>query len=380
MTTRGTPDTARLAAWLWQRLSTDAGADIGEVAVEGLERAGVGQSSETLLFDAHWSAGSDRCTGEFVLRVQPPADGIFLHPDAVREFRVIKQVARHSSVPVPRVRWAEPDPAVLGAPFFVMDRATGTVPAGKPSIHAVGWLPILGPDERRRLAYAAIDCVAGIHAIDWPNTHRFLLREKDSRPDLRAHLMHSEKWHEWTTRGRSFPIVDKALAYLLENADVVAQGEPVLLWGDARMGNTMFSDDCTVSAVLDWEVASIGPAAVDIAHWLVFDEFATTAGGIEPLAGYPNRSAIITRYELSAGRTLGDLDYYETLQCFFLAVTLIRQADAAVAAGRLEPDTRMGHDNTVTQMLAKRLGLPIPELAPDYLRHRRPKPTAAEAI
>jgi len=30
----------------------------------------------------------------------------------------------------------------------------------------------------------------------------------------------------------------------------------------------------------------------------------------------------------------------------------------------------MGHDNTVTQMLARRLGLPVPELSPDYLAHR----------
>jgi hypothetical protein len=30
----------------------------------------------------------------------------------------------------------------------------------------------------------------------------------------------------------------------------------------------------------------------------------------------------------------------------------------------------MGHHNTVTQMLARRLGLPVPELSPDYLAHR----------
>ena len=38
------------------------------------------------------------------------------------------------------------------------------------------------------------------------------------------------------------------------------------------------------------------------------------------------------------------------------------------------PDTRMGHDNTVTQMLARRLGLPVPELSPDYLAHRGARP------
>ena len=58
------------------------------------------------------------------------------------------------------------------------------------------------------------------------------------------------------------------------------------------------------------------------------------------------------------------------LEELFIATTLIRQADARVARGLAPPDTRMGHDNTVTQMLARRLGLAVPELSPDYLAHR----------
>jgi hypothetical protein len=31
----------------------------------------------------------------------------------------------------------------------------------------------------------------------------------------------------------------------------------------------------------------------------------------------------------------------------------------------------MGHDNAVTQMIARRLKLPVPELSPDYIAHRQ---------
>jgi hypothetical protein len=54
----------------------------------------------------------------------------------------------------------------------------------------------------------------------------------------------------------------------------------------------------------------------------------------------------------------------------FMATTLIRQADGRVAKGLAPPDTRMGHDNTVTQMLARRLSMEVPELSVDYLAHR----------
>ena len=59
-------------------------------------------------------------------------------------------------------------------------------------------------------------------------------------------------------------------------------------------------------------------------------------------------------------------------ETFFIAVTLIRQADISVAQGRLPAGTTMGHGNVVTQRLARLLGMAEPELSPDYLAHRRP--------
>jgi aminoglycoside phosphotransferase (APT) family kinase protein len=142
------------------------------------------------------------------------------------------------------------------------------------------------------------------------------------------------------------------------------------VWGDARVGNMIFGKQNTVVAAIDWEVATIGPPAIDVAHWLFFDDFATHACGIEPLPGWPDRATTISRYEDLSGRALDDLEFFEMMEEFFIATTLIRQADARVAHGLAPPDTRMGHDNTVTQMLARRLALPIPDLSPDYVAHR----------
>ncbi|HVW44702.1 MAG TPA: phosphotransferase family protein [Amycolatopsis sp.] len=369
MRTSNSPGAEQLAQWLAERIYQDEDAPAGSVTVRNLRRAGVGQSSETLLFTASW----DRGEGAFVLRVQPDPDGIFLSPDAVREFRVLHGLAGYPDVPAPRVRWVEPDPALLGAPFFVMDQVSGTVPSGKPSIHQVGWLPTLDMRKRRRLAASAIESLAAVHAVDWRRTHDFLRPDRDSEPDLAAHLAHIRRWHRWAAKGRRFEIVDTALTYVLDRAGSVREGEPVLLWGDARLGNTMFDEQSlAVSALLDWETASVGPRGIDLAHWLIFDEFATTAAGIDPLPGYPDHDTIVEEYQRHSGTTVADLDYFEVLQCLFIAITLIRQADAAVRSGRIPPGTRMAHDNTMTQMLARRLGLPVPDLSPDYLAHRRP--------
>ena len=126
----------------------------------------------------------------------------------------------------------------------------------------------------------------------------------------------------------------------------------------------IFGDEHTVVAAIDWEVASIGPPAIDVAHWLFFDDFATDACGIEPLPGWPDRATTVSRYEALSGRVVDDLEYFEMMEEFFMATTLIRQADARVARGLAPADTRMGHDNTVTQMLARVSRYPSPTSHP----------------
>ncbi len=354
---------APLAGWIAGQLGVE------HVEISALARPGGGQSNDTVLFDAAWIVGRARHHAALVLRRQQTANHIFRTPDVLREFRVLRALAP-SRVPVPRVRWAETDPAVLGAPFFVMEAVAGRVPLAKPSIHAVGWLPTLTVSERARLWDSALDALVAVHDVDWTATHAFLLDGDRATATSSAHVARIAEWYRWAAAGREYPVTDAALDHLLRHRDPVDGDDPVLVWGDARVGNMIFGADHTVAAVIDWEVASIGPPGIDVAHWLFFDRFATEAVGVDPLPGWPDRATTVARYEQRSGRTLPDLDRFEMLEELFIATTLIRQADARVERGLAPPDTRMGHDNTVTQMLAHRLGLAVPELSPDYLAHR----------
>jgi aminoglycoside phosphotransferase (APT) family kinase protein len=303
------------------------------------------------------------------LRRQPSA-GVFLTPDVVRECRVLQGLEAASRVPVPHVLGYAADPGVLGTPFFVMDRVPGRVPAAKPSIHAVGWLPTLTAAERAHLWGSAMEVLVAVHDVDWRSSHRFLVDGDESSTALTAHTERLGEWYAWTTAGRSFPVTDAAMACIAAQRDSVEVGEPVLVWGDARPGNMIFDSENRCAAAIDWEVATIGPAGIDLGHWLFFDAFATTACGVERLAGWPDRETTVARYEELSGRAVARLEFFELLEELFIATTLIRQADLRVSGGLAPADTRMGHDNAVTQMIARRLGLPVPQLSPDYLAHR----------
>lgn len=350
---------APLARWLSDALG------LADVEVADFERPPAGQSSDLLLFTAAWPGGRR----DLVLRRQPTG-GIFLTPDVVREGRVVAALEHGSRVPVPHVIGCEPDPDVLGKPFFVMDRVEGRVPAAKPSPHAVGWLPTLTPDERAAMWESAIEVLVAVHDVDWRATHSFLVDGDESSIGLGAHIDRLVEWYAWTTEGRSFPITDAAVEAVAARRDTVDIGEPALVWGDARPGNMIFGADNRCAAAIDWEVATIGAAGIDVGHWLFFDAFATTACGVERLPGWPDRDTTVARYEELSGRCMADLAFFELLEELFIATTLIRQADMRVSRGLAPPDTRMGHDNAVTQMIARRLDLPVPDLSPDYLAHR----------
>jgi aminoglycoside phosphotransferase (APT) family kinase protein len=348
-----------LAAWLGERIGAH------DVIVSGFARPAAGQSSETVLFDA----SADGRVEHLVLRRQVEGTTIFRDPDVCREAQVLLGLSA-AGVQVPRVRWIEPSSAVLGAPFFVMDRVPGRVPLGKPSIHAVGWLPTLTRVERERLWSSALNVLVSVHAVRWRSSHEFLLDCDPGAATVGAHVTALGDWYRWSTAGREYPVTDAALEFLEEHLNEVDPGEPVLLWGDPRVGNMLFDEDNTVAAAVDWETARIGPASRDVAHWLFFDEFQTDAVGIERLPGWPDRDTTVARYEASSGRRLGDLAYFDVMESLFMATTLIRQSDRREVMGLAPPGTRMGHDNTATQMLARKLGLAVPPLSPDYVAHR----------
>lgn len=359
---------AVLTDWLAARLRLDAQDRVSHVEVVDVSRPDVGQSSDLLLYTLRWREGRHAREEHQVLRREPRPDGIFLDPDVVREARVLEGLAAAATVRVPRVRWVEDSGKVLDRPFFVMERIAGRVPGAKPSIHTRGWLPTLAPAERRAVWDSAMETLVSVHRTPWRATHAFLGIEGE-RSHLSCHLERLARWYRWAAQGRPFEIPDAALAYLRDRVGRLKLSPDVLVWGDARLGNMVF-EGLSVAAALDWEVATIGPPEIDLAHWLVFDEIATTGAGVNRLDGFPDRDGTIAAYESRSGRMVGDLEYFEVLQGFFLATTLIRQSDRRVARGELSPDTRMAHANPVTSLIARHLGLAAPKISPDYLRHR----------
>jgi aminoglycoside phosphotransferase (APT) family kinase protein len=208
-------------------------------------------------------------------------------------------------------------------PFFVMTKAEGRVPLnGTPSYHATGWVHDLPVDEQRRLYRNALAVWVKIHEADWERDFSFLNRPEHGAPGIDQQIGYIEASYDWARRGRTFSVVERGLEYATSNRPAV-DGVAVC-WGDCRVGNMVFAPDQSVAAVLDWEMATLGPRELDVAWWMMFERLFGTLMAPAPLPGIGSADEVPALYEELSGYTPRHLDYFETFAWLRLAVCMIR--------------------------------------------------------
>jgi aminoglycoside phosphotransferase (APT) family kinase protein len=351
------PETTRskLEAWLRDQLP-----GAGSVRIPAVQTpASNGFSAETLMFDASWrdlqgSPHSER----LVAKVAPTGFQIFPEARFTEQFRLLQILTARTDIPVPAVHWHEPSAEVLGAPFYVMSRVDGDVPTDMPPYHSGGWVTTASPADRESMWWSGVDVLRQVHALDVAGLELGFVDQVSYGPTgLRQRLAYYEHYLDWAYEGQ-VPVVQAALAWLREHRPA-EKAEPVLLWGDARIGNIIFSGGRT-AAVLDWEMATLGQPEEDLAWFLLLDRHHSEGVGVERLAGFPDSQQTIARYQQLTDRTLGDMAYYEILSATKFAVVMARIGQLFIYYDLVPADNDFPYNNTATQLLARILGLPPP--------------------
>jgi aminoglycoside phosphotransferase (APT) family kinase protein len=334
---------AQIAAWLSTQLPDGAAP---EVSLSGGSDAN-GMSSETILADVAWTEEGEPRSGAFVVRMAPSAQDVPVFPAyrLDRQYDALRLVDQLTDVPVPTPRWLEPTGDVLGAPFFFMERVDGIVPPDvMPYTFGGNWFFDADPADRRRLQDATVAAIAGLHQIPEAESRFAFLDDDETGPTpLRRHFEKTRAWYAWAAEDldRS-PLVERALAWLDDNwpdADVPAN--VVLSWGDARIGNVLYREFAPV-AVLDWEMAGLGPRELDLG-WLVFAHkvFQTLAETFE-LPGLPDvlrEQDVRATYAALTGVEVGDLSWFEIYSGVLWAVVFMRTGTRQAHFGEIElPD------------------------------------------
>ena len=358
--------TKKLTDWLSSKLSGAQDITVTDVREPGAS----GLSNETVLFTAAWHEGGVHETREMVARVQPHGPGMYPEYDLGKQATVIKALAEKSSVPVPGVYFFEDDLAVFGSPFLVMQRVDGRIPADDPPFTETSWVLDLTPEQRRLMWHNGLEALAGIHSVDWHALGLDFLDTPENRSGLDADLAWCRRTFDWAAEGEPNPTIEAALDWLQEHRPDDNQ-DKVLNWGDARVGNIIFSDDLAAAAVIDWEAVHLASREQDLGWWLFNIRHHTEGLGLSRPQGVLDRDETIEYYQRVTGHQVRNIDYYEALEGTRLAIFMVRAAHMMIPAGLLPPDSLMAQNNPASHLVTQLLGLPAPKGATVSMFHHR---------
>ena len=350
-------DTERIASTLadWLRGQLE---DATDVQVTNLELPkSSGMSTETLLFDFTWTFSDTTKTQQAAARIAPAGEAFFPSYDLDLEASVMDALSKSTNLPIPKILFREWNSSVLGSPFIVMERVAGQVAGDDPPFTTAGWVLDLTDAERARLCENGLRALAEIHGAD---LRQLEIAKLDVPTDtVGQHVKYWRNYLDWAAEGESYPTLEAGLEYVVNNQPAQV-GEPVLSWGDSRLGNIIFASDQTVAAVLDWEMVSAAPRELDLAWWWHIIRHHSEGIGAPLPGGFPDKMQTIARYEELTGATIRDFDYFEIFAALRLAIMHVRVANLMVHSGLLPSDTVLGSVNPAAKMLAELIGVDGP--------------------
>ena len=256
---------------------------------------------------------------ELVIRRPPQGELLPKAHDMWREYRIIDGLWP-TAVPVAEPIAYVDDRDLCEVHFYVMGKVDGS--ALYTAVDVSEWLDEAG---RRRAGESFIDTLAALHSIDPADVGLAELGRPDGYVARQLKTWYGS-WNASIEAARH----DEARVHELHDvlvSKIPEQGPGRVVHGDFGPHNCLFAADGTVTAVLDWEIATLGDPLADMAYSINAWVEPGDAGvyGADPptaLPGFPSRDDLIGRYAAATGADLSNLAYYRAFNSFKTACIL----------------------------------------------------------
>ena len=136
---------------------------------------------------------------------------------------------------------------------------------------------------------------------------------------------------------------------------------PALIHGDYHLDNTLVSVETPeIKAIIDWELATVGDPAMDVALALLFwgEKRVSETPAFSHLQAISRVSGVVDRRHLAAvwseetGRSIDTMGYYITLAAWRLAA-IVEGAYGLYAQGKVDTPYAAGLEHDVPALLAE---------------------------
>ena len=254
---------------------------------------------------------------EYVLR-KPPIGAIKRGHDMSREFKVQSAVQKEFSK-VPKMFAYTDDAAVLGSEFYIMEKVEGIIlnfkEAKKRDIPA---------NDYKTIANAWLDAFTELHQLDDDAIGLTNLGKPEGYVERQV-----TNWGKQYLKAatKDVPSAEKVMQWMQENQPKNYQH--CLIHNDYKYDNVVFKDNSwkEITAVLDWEMATLGDPLMDLGtslgYWTLASDHDFVKQGIPSptiFEGNPMRSEIVASYAKKSGRDIHNMVFYYAFGLFKIAV------------------------------------------------------------
>ncbi|MGW4887701.1 phosphotransferase family protein [Streptomyces murinus] len=253
-------------------------------------------------------------TSKWVVRRPPLGHVLATAHDMKREHRVISAL-HPTSVPVPAPVLLCEDEEVLGAPFYMMEFVAGT------PYRTSAQLAPLGERRVRGAVLSLVDTLVELHAVDPAEVGLGDFGRPEGYLDRQL-----RRWGKQldASRNRELPGIDELHAEL--GRGLPGSPAATVVHGDYRLDNVLIGADDRITAILDWEMSTLGDPLTDLGLLVMYSRsldlpnspVSTTAEA----PGHPAPEELIERYAARSGRDVSAVSWYEAFAFFKLAVIL----------------------------------------------------------
>jgi aminoglycoside phosphotransferase (APT) family kinase protein len=318
----GIPSPARLEGWLNETVGGEPSELVDIQLIAG------GRSNLTYRLTVA-GAGQSRL---LVLRRPPLGHVLPTAHDMGREYRVLSGLSG-TQVPVARPVAFCDDTDVIGAPFYLMEHVPGAVLRTRQDM--VGLTEV----QSRELSEGLADMLAAIHGVDVEAAGLSGLGRGAGYLTRQLNRW-QRQWELSVTR--EVPGYGELVARLTDR--LPAEGEATLVHGDFRLDNVLVTvaPRPRITAVVDWEMATIGDPLADLGLTLVYWTDPGEVGWLDPVEdpatpatpvrdvstdataspGFLSRAEFAAGYAERTGRDISRIGYYVAFGYFKLAVVL----------------------------------------------------------
>jgi aminoglycoside phosphotransferase (APT) family kinase protein len=254
---------------------------------------------------------------EFVLR-KPPKGAIKRGHDMNREFKVQSAVHKVYSK-VPEMYGFSDDETILGSDFYIMEKVEGVILNYKEAKQRN-----IPEKDYKNIANSWLDALVELHNVDYNAIGLADLGKPDGYVQRQI-----SNWGKQYLKAKTdeYPEAEMVMNWMEEHQP--KEYDHCLIHNDFKYDNVVFKNDSwqEVSAVLDWEMATLGDPLMDLGtslgYWTVATDHDFVKHGIPSptvFEGNPTRSEIAEMYAQKSGRNVDNLIFYYVFGLFKIAV------------------------------------------------------------